>query len=215
MPSPVKPEFGPTLPQVVAPRLAALSPGARRLVRLAALGLGALLVAGLALFPWHRHYSHTGAVDFDLHYSRSLHRVTPDPGGFVKLEQDRRGRLVQSLAVNPVRLPAYRGLPGGELPLFAVGYIQRLAARHRDFRLISEGKTRVNTAPGYAVLYTARLGPRTLYGRDDLLVPDSPGRRDGVAIEMLATPEANVNGTTGLGSLGPVGAVVRGFNLGS
>jgi len=174
----------------------------------------ALLVLGALLFPWPHHFSHSGATSFDLRYPHALERVPPDPGGYLKVEQRRRGRLVQSLAVAPLRLGPYRGLPGGELPLFAIAYLKHLRSVHAEFRLVSEGKTRVNAAPAYAIVYTARLGTRTLYGRDDLLVPDTPGRRDGVAIEMLATPEAAVNGTTGLGSLGPVGAALRSFNLG-
>ena len=46
--------------------------------------------------------------------------------------------------------------------------------------LRGEGKTRVNTVPGYEVLYTATVDGREMYGRDVLLLPERPGAREGV-----------------------------------
>jgi hypothetical protein len=64
--------------------------------------------------------------------------------------------------------------------------------------LRGEGKTRVNAAPVYNIYYSARVGGRTMYGRDVLLVPERPGARAGLAIEMLTAPHANAQVTAPL-----------------
>ena len=202
-PSRLRPEYGPTLAGLVAPRLARLSPAGQRLVRVMAGAFLALVVAAAILWPRAHGFSHSGAASFDLRYARALHRVAPDPGGFLKVEQSRHGLLIQSLEINPLSLPPYEGDPVGELPVYATTYIQSLAARFPGFRLIGEGKTRVNGYPGYTILYTARLGGRSISARDDLFVSDQPGRRDGLAIQMLATPAAHVGGITLIGVNGP------------
>jgi hypothetical protein len=97
------------------------------------------------------------------------------------------GELEDSFAVAPLRLPRYVGSVSGELPLYASGYISELSKKYSGFLLRGEGKTRVNTVPGYNVLYTVMIEGRRLYGRDVLLLPERPGARDGVAIEMLST----------------------------
>jgi hypothetical protein len=89
--------------------------------------------------------------------------------------------------VAPLRLPLYVGSVSGELPLYASGYINELSRKYSGFLLRGEGKTRVNTVPAYNVLYTVLIKGRRLYGRDVLLLPERPGARDGVAIEMLST----------------------------
>ena len=64
--------------------------------------------------------------------------------------------------------------------------------------LRGEGKTRVNTVPGYHVLYTAQIEGRTMWGRDVLLLPERPGVREGVDIVMLTSPTANAQITSPL-----------------
>ena len=62
--------------------------------------------------------------------------MTPEPGGFVKMQRRRPdGRLEDSLAVGPLRLPPYSGSLAGELPLYATGYIAGLRLRHARFVL--------------------------------------------------------------------------------
>jgi hypothetical protein len=210
-PSRLRPEYGPTLAGLVAPRLARLSAAGQLLVKVLAGGFLAVVVAAAILWPRAHGFSHSGAASFDLKYSRALQRVAPDPGGFLKVEQSRHGLLVQSLAINPVTLPPYQGDPVGELPVYATTYIQSLAGRFPSLHLVSEGKTRVNGNPGYTILYTARLGGRSISARDDLFV--LPGRREGIAVRMLTTPAAHVGGITLIGINGPVGDTLQSLNL--
>src|SRR5271167_2269551 len=102
----MKPQYGPTLGVLLSPRWRAASPLTRGLVIAACVGLLALLIgAGLTLE--NATYSHGGRVPFSFTY-RSLYRVKPDPGGFVKMQRHRSdGALEDSLAVGPLRLPPY------------------------------------------------------------------------------------------------------------
>jgi hypothetical protein len=187
---PMKPEYGPTLGRLLSPRWRAASPLARRAVVAAAVGLLALLV-GVALTLENAGFSHGGKLPFSFAY-RSLYRVAPDPGGYVKVQRRRAdGTLEDSYAVEPLLLPPYSGELSGELPVYAAGHIRSLEQRDTGFVLRGEGKTRVNAVPAYQVLYTAVVEGRTMYGRDVLLLPERHGAREGVEIVMLTSPTAN------------------------
>jgi hypothetical protein len=187
---PMKQEYGPTLGRLLSPRWRAASPLARRLVIAAGVGLLALLV-GAVLTLQNASFSHGGRLPFSFSY-RSLYRVAPDPGGYVKIQRHRPdGTLEDSYAVEPLVLPPYKGQLSGELPMYASGYIRALERRGPGFVLRGEGKTRVNAVPAYQVLYTAVIQGRTMYGRDVLLLPERPGAREGVEIVMLTSPTAN------------------------
>jgi hypothetical protein len=187
---PMKPEYGPTLGRLLSPRWRAASPLLRAAILAAGVGLLALLI-GAALTLENATYSHGGKVPFGFAY-RSLYRVAPDPGGYVKVQRHRAdGALEDSYAVEPLSLPLYAGELSGELPLYASGYIRALARRRAAFVLRGEGKTRVNGVPAYQVLYTAIVDGRPMYGRDVLLLPERRGVREGVEIVMLTSPTAN------------------------
>jgi hypothetical protein len=187
---PIKPEYGPTLGRLLSPSWRAASRPVRLLVTAALASLLALVVAA-ALTLENASFSHGGKVPFSFSY-RSLYRVAPDPGGFVKVQRHRSGgRLEDSFAVEPLTLPPYTGSLTGALPVYAAEYIRTLARRYREFVLRAEGKTRVNTVPGYHVLYTAQVDGHTMWGRDVLLLPQRQGARDGVVIVMLTAPDAN------------------------
>jgi hypothetical protein len=187
---PIKPEYGPTLGRLLSPTWRAASRPVRTLVIAALAGLLALIV-GAVLTLENASFSHAGKVPFSFSY-RSLYRVAPDLGGFVKVQRHRSGeRLEDSFAVEPLTLPPYTGSLTGALPLYAAGYIRTLTQRYRGFVLRGEGKTRVNTVPGYHVLYSAQIDGQTMWGRDVLLLPQRPGAREGVVIVMLTAPDAN------------------------
>jgi hypothetical protein len=210
--SPVKSEFGPTLPTLVS-----RAPGwARRLLwaaAAAAVVLALVLVWALVRKP---SYSHGGALPFHFPYSARLHRVSGSPGAFVKLEQRRAGRLVQSFEIAPVRLPAYRGRMFAELPLFADGYIRRLRRTLPGFRLDYEGRTPPTNQLGYQILYSYR-GPsgEDVYGRDEVLLRDRPGARNALLLVMRATRLAGVIYSPAVGvNGGPLTQIVNGFTYG-
>jgi hypothetical protein len=212
---PMKPEFGPTLGQLLAPRWRATAPFTRRALLLAALVL-LVGVVGLALTLLNSTFSHGGRVPFSFSY-RGLSRVAPDPGGYVRLQaRGKSGALKYSFAVDPLVLPPYSGDLSGELPVFAASYIRQLQRRSSGFVLRGEGKTRVNTVPAYDVLYTAVVEGRPMYGRDVLLLPERSGAREGVDLVMLTAPGASRQILTPLevASTGVLLRPLRSFTLG-
>ena len=193
----MKPEYGPTLGRLLSPRWRAASPLARGAVIAFGVGLLALVLA-VVLTLENATFSQGGKVPFSFSY-RGLYRVAPDPGGFVKVQRRRSdGRLEDSFAVEPLRLPSYSGELSGELPLYAAGYVRALSQRYADFVLRGEGKTKVNTVPAYNIFYTAVLEGQSMYGRDVLLLPERPGARTGVGIVMLTSPTASSQVTSPL-----------------
>jgi hypothetical protein len=187
----MKPEYGPTLGRLLAPRWRAAS----RLKRAAVLAAGVAslaLLLGAFLTLENSSYSHGGSVPFSFSY-RDLYRTAPDPDGFVKLQSRwDGGELKYSYAVGPLRLPRYTGEASVEMSLYALGFIHTLSAHYEDFELRGEGKTRVSTTlTGYEVLYTAEVEGHSMYGRDVLLLPPREGAREGVIVTMLTAPKAS------------------------
>jgi hypothetical protein len=186
---PMKSEYGPTLGALLAPRWR----GAPRIARALLIGCGVgllVLVVAAVLTLQSASYSQGGAVPFNFHY-KDLYRVSVDPGAYVKLQsRDGGGALKYLYEVYPLTLPPYPGAVSGELPRYASAYIAQLRASSRAFQLRGEGKTRVNTVPGYQVLYSARVAGREVYGRNVLLLPPRQGVRRGVLIVMLTAASA-------------------------
>ncbi len=204
----MKPEYGPTLGRLLAPRWRAASRPARAAAIAAGVALAvALLAAGLTLE--NASYSHGGPVPFSFSY-RYLYRVAPDPGGYVKVQSRwTDGALKYSYAVDPLRLPPYSGGLSGELPIYAAGYIRTLASRHPDFALRGEGKSRIsNTLTGYQIAYSAQVEGQEMYVREVLLLPERAGVREGVDVVMLTSPTASSQ-VTGPLEVGATGVLLR------
>ncbi len=201
----MKPEYGPTLGRLLAPRWRAAS----RLARTATIVAGVVVLAALvaaALTLENATFSHGGRVPFSFSY-RDLYRVAPDPGGYVKIQSRwPDGALKYSYAVDPLLLPAYSGELTAEMPLYATGFIRAFGRRFVDFELRGEGKTKVNnTLTGYQVLFTAEVEGHAMYGRAVLLLPPRARAREGVAVVMLTSTTASAQivsplevGTTGV-----------------
>ncbi len=212
---PMKPQYGPTLGRLLEPRWRAASRPVRWAVIGAGVGLLTLAVLA-ALTLENAKFSHGGRVPFSFSY-RNLYRVTPGPREYVKVQRHGSdGRLEDSFAVEPLRLPPYSGSVSGELPLYAAGYIRGLTRRYRQFVLRGEGKTKVNTVPAYNIFYTAVVAGRLMYGRDTLVLPERSGAREGVALVMLTSPTANaqVDAPTEVASAGVLQRPVRTFTFG-
>ena len=212
---PMKPQYGPTLGRLLAPRWHAASRPARWAVIAGCTALVALIIgAGLTLE--NPKFSMGGRVPFSFSY-RGLYRVAPDPGSYVKVQRrSSTGRLEDSFAVWPLRLPPYSGSLSGELPLYAVGHTTVLAQRDADFVLRGEGKTRVNTVPAYNIFYTTVVEGRLMYGRNTLLLPEKSGAREGVELVMLTSPTANnqVTSPALVASVGILERCVETFSIG-
>lgn len=193
----LKDEYGPTLGELLAPRWRRASWAARTLW----LGVGALLAGALAaatLTLLSPTFSHAGPVGFSFDYG-GLHRTSANPGGWAKVQRTVGGRLEDSFAVAPLRLPPYRGTLGSALAMYASEYVPRLAVAagvhgQHGFTLRGQGSTQIDEVGSYAtynVFYTTTVEGRRMYGRNVLLLPDRRGARSGVAIAMLTAVAGN------------------------
>jgi hypothetical protein len=205
---PIKREYGPTLGRLLSPWWRRVSRPVRALVIGGALALLVALVA-LALTLENARYSHGDPVPFSFSY-RGLYSVTPDPGGYVKVQSRwPNGSVKYSFAVDPLRLPRYSGALLGELPIYVTSYIHALSRDSEKFALRGEGKTRIsNTLTGYQVAYSEELDGQEMYARNVLLLPERPGVRDGVIVEMLTSPAANAQLNSPL-EVGETGILLR------
>jgi hypothetical protein len=215
-PLPVRPGFGPTLPELLPPRL-------RRPALLALALLGVLLVV-LALGrrdAGEQREVVREPIAFNLRHADTLPRVKAGPGELLRLEQRRgaSGLFLQSFAVTALTLPPYAGSPGGELPIVAEGLKHTLGERFRDVALVREGRMRINEQPGYEVVFTARSAAgRRLYGRWVMLVPgtDPPTpQRRGITLQLLGTPAAGIPNGDSTGDAGGLKLPLRSFRFGT
>lgn len=208
----VRAEFRPTLLEVVRPW--------PRIARLGLVALGALgLAAAAFLASGGRREREIEVVVPGRHAFNFAHgprlAAVRRPGTLAAVEGRRDGLFLHAFAVRALNLPAYRGTAGGFLPLYAVDYVARLRERVPGFGLVSEGKTRVNAVPGYQVVFRAKLGRRTLYGRHVLLVPDVEGARAGVIVEAESTPAGGTPNAEATGTVGALKKPLRSFRLGT
>lgn len=208
---PLKPEYGPTLGELLAPRWQAASKRVQAVVLAVCIALLALAL-GVALTLENAHYSHGGPVPFSFSY-RGLYRTSPAVGEYVRVRRVSHGHLQDAFAVGPLHLPHYTTSLSAELPLYAVSYIAGLRQRYVGFVLRGEGKTRVNTVPAYTVAYTARIAGRTVYGRDVLLLPERTGARMGVHIVMLSAPTRQLTSPLLVGTAGVLERPLETFTL--
>ena len=202
-PLPVKKGFGPTLPELVSPRLLAA------VAALALLGAAVVLFTGAAS-PNETEVVVEEPVAFNLRYGEALERRQTMPG-----EQLRLTGRDQSFTIKGLFLPEYKGEAAGSLPVYAEQGIRELRARYEDFDLADEGRVRINEVPGYSVGFRARKDGRRVWGRLVYLVPDEPGAREGVSIEMIGGRGAGVSNAAEVGAVGQIKLPYRSFRFGT
>jgi len=189
--APVKARFGPTLPQLLAPRIDSLP---RIVARILAVAVVAVVVAAVIVALQIRdpvfsyHGVPGGPASFSTPYSRSMTREPTGPGVLFSLRQDSSVGLAASFQITTLALPAYPGEISGLLPVLAIKLIDRLAAHDRSFVLYSQGRTRINLVPGYTFTYQTTIQGRPYWGRYVLLTPHLRGDRAGLLISMLTDP---------------------------
>lgn len=216
----VKPEYRPTLAELLRP-----------LPRWARWGIVVLLLLPAVAAAWLLTLGSREAetwvvvrepVAFNLAYGPRLDRVA-DQSAALRLEQRRGDLFVQSFTVKPLALAAYRGTPAGALPLYASDYEAELERTFEDYELLREGRTRINQNPGYEIVFQARIDGRRLYGRHILLVPavDEDGDlaldpvREGVILELAATPVSGTPNARDTGNVGALKKPLRSFRFGT
>lgn len=207
----IKAEYGPTLPQLLAPRSLA--------IRLAAAAAAVLILGGAAVIaitsrPDENAVLVREPITFNFVHGDEWEDARP-AGSLVALRHERDGLFLDAFAIREMRLPAYRGAVSGTLPVYANGYVRTLRGRYAGFELVSEGRARINNAIGYEVTFRARAGARRLYGRHYMLVEEEPaGRRQGVVLELTSTPAAGTPNVTEIGNHGALKQPLRSFRFG-
>ena len=208
----LKPEYGPTLLELLAPRSLAVK------IAAGAVAL-ALLVAAAAIALGSRadetQLIVRKPITFNFVYGPQFHEVR-QRGTLAALRHDGGGLFLDSFVVRDLTLPAYRGAVGGVLPVYIERYRSALARRYSDFEYVNEGRVRINNGIGYSLTFRARLGTRRLYGRHLLLVEDDPdGRRHGVIVELESTPKAGTPRAEEIGNAGALKMPLRSFRFGT
>jgi hypothetical protein len=236
-----EPVYGPSLPELVGPRLRRLARWQRWLLA----GLVALLLAAIAALVVRHgagiHTDHQSAGDatargltpipFHFDHSRTL-RISKPPGTYVRAERRIGRTLVARFTVSPLRLGPEPGLVSGFMPIVATTHEREAARSYGSFRLVFEGRARVNEVEGYQFAFTARLAhpglpARELFGRVVLLPepydPGDPGKpypagsrpTRGLVIAMLATSLDHVPSPTRVGDEGILQRPYRSFRFGN
>lgn len=214
MPVALRPEHGPTLPELVPARR-------RRTAAVAALALvtAIVLLSLRGAADADVRVVRESPVAFNFRHSEALKPVDPRPGELLRIERTVNGKFNQSFAVLGLELPPYEGDVGGILPVVAAAEIAALRERYASFELVEEGKARVNDVAGYQIVFRARLGERRLYGRLVMLPESIEGEprspRRGVRLLIESTPAAGVGRAEHAGVRGLNKKPFRSFRFGT
>jgi hypothetical protein len=124
-------------------------------------------------------------VTYNLIFTDALRRVAPRAGETLRLQS--RAGPPQSFAVRPLRLAPYKGDVSAALTLLSARLIREMGATYAGFLWRGDGRVNINQQPGYQIVFQARIGGHTTYGKRVLLVaaPDPPPQ-EGLDITMLA-----------------------------
>jgi hypothetical protein len=221
----VRPEFGPSLPALVRPRLAAL-PRPLRAVAIAGLALVAVVVvlALVALRPGAggqhlRDVLVRGDVPFTLGYQGAMHRVTPPPAGARLALASDAGTPLQRFTVRPLRLAPYRGDVSAAYLAASVPIIDAMQRADPTFVYRGEGRARINDVAAYQISFQIKRDGHTVLGRRYLAVPNPPAGGPapvrGVDIELLAQLSPVVPNVDSVGTNGRLKSPLRSFRFGT
>src|SRR3954453_16266650 len=215
----VRPEFGPTLPELLGPRVRAL-PRAAQIVLVAA---AAIVVVVLALLAFRRTEDPRpqavikAPIAYNLIYPTSLQRVQPNAGETLRLETLAGNKAPQSFAVKPFKLPPYHGDSTGILTLMSANLITQMGKQYPGFVWRGDGRVNYNRQPGYEILFQAKIDGHTTYGRRTMLVPggDTPPK-EGLDITMLAARSEAIPRVDAVGSAsGALKTAIRSLRFGT
>jgi hypothetical protein len=236
-----QPDYGPSLPDLLRPRLERLGRWQRPLLAgLAVLVVAAVAVTVIKVEAQTKSYTQTAGdararglvpISFNFDHSRKL-RIFKPPGDYVQAEWRVNGTLAASFSVAPFGIDRQTGLLSGWLPIVATRLEQKAARAYDHFRLQFEGRARVNDVEGYQFAFTARIAERDgnlrqLFGRivilpkpydigdANKLYPPGQGPSLGVKLTMLATTRDNVTSPTVVGDSGILKRPFRSFRFGT
>ncbi|MDQ3740535.1 MAG: hypothetical protein M3389_06275 [Actinomycetota bacterium] len=182
MPELLRPGFGPTLPALLRDRFG-IGP---RTTLIAAAVLAAVVAGGILVavrLAAEEHLVHEGEPTFNLLYDDAVVREKePRAGELVRLE-GRRGRVSVAVVVRPLRVPPFDGdVAKGYLPIHAELYMDGLRQREPTLKILDEGRSTVNDAPGYQIAYRTGSAGAYTFWREIFVVPDEEAPRLGAQL---------------------------------
>ena len=212
--SAVRPEFGPTLPELLGPRLRALPPALR--FGLAAVGGFVVVAIFYALVlrgdgaDAKRAVVVRTPVAFNFVYRAPFKRLAPQEG-----ELARVGSKSQSFSVRALQLPPYHGDAAGFLPLYAAQRELEMMRGFPGFVWRSDGRANINQQQGFEIVFQFRRpgGPLT-YGRRVFLLPTVTAR-EGADILVTAPRSAAIVRADDVGHNGGLKTALRSFRFGT
>jgi hypothetical protein len=211
--SAVRPEFGPTLPELLAPRLRRLSRGARVvlavLVLLVLVGLAKVLFGGGSGAPL-RGVVVREPIAANFVYRAPFHKLTPGRGELAKVGAANG----QSFAVRDLRVAPYKGDAAGMLPVLAAQLESRMERELPGFQWRYDGRANVNQIQGYEILFQYRPNGKLAYGRRILLLPTVTATR-GVDLLLLSPRMNSVIRYDAVGRNGGLKTALRSFRFGT
>ena len=204
----LRPEFGPTLPELLS--------GRSKAWRYALIG-GYVLILVIVLYmlllrgdPTSTTVTKKGDVGFKLTYDGALKEKPPVGDERLRLEGT-RGREV---TVKPLQLPSYKGRAEGLLPVYMQSLIGAMQEQYPGFEIRREGRTAVSRIPGYEVVFQYKRDGKTSYGRRILLVDSyAPEARDGVDLLLLENRSSVVHNADAVGTAGSLKTLLRSFRF--
>jgi hypothetical protein len=187
--APVQERFGPSLPQLIVPRIDRLPVIARAVGAVVVLVLVvAAVIVTLVPRSSRSAFTHRGPpATFKVTWRSDLtHEPTP-PGALLLLDQHDASGLVASFEVTPLRLPRYSGEVSGLLPVVAINYEYALEQRYGQavFTPWSLGRTRIVNTPAFTFSYSRIIHGVTYFGRFVFITPDLSGDRSGLLLSLL------------------------------
>ncbi len=219
--SSLRPEYGPTLPALLAKPLRQ----DQRRIRAALLGLAVLAVVVLVVVGALRGGQALepelvrGPVAFTLAHTSALDRVAPGPGEVLRLRTPAGASVQMTYVARPIRLDPYTGDPTAQLAVRASREGDDLARTLPGFVARGDGKTRVNDAAGYALSFQTRLAGRTAYAKRFYLVPPvaegAAPPRDGIELTLTGTRGDVFPNVNAIGANGALKAPLRSFRFGT
>jgi len=182
---PVAPEFDPTLPALLRARRGVPERLTIAVIVALVLLLGFAMVTVRAGGEYGEQLVHERAPVFNVLYDDDALRVVePRAGELVRIE-GARGRQSAAVTVRPLSLPPFEGdIAHGLLPAFASGHVERLASQLDGFKLLEDGRARVNDAPGYEVTFRSGPGGAPTFGSDVLVIPTEVDSRGAVVLSL-------------------------------
>jgi hypothetical protein len=182
----LRPEFGPTLPELISRRFSI----SRRAAVIAALVAFVILtiVIKLATDNGLKKLVVHGSPTFNVLYDPSrLHEATPQGGELMHLA-GRAGHVDVAVTAKHANLPPYKGdTIGGQLPEYTGQLAARLARQLPGFALGTEGKARVNQALGYQISYTSKEGGNPTNWREVFVLPSPDKPEQAIDLVMRQT----------------------------